>query len=869
MTPDKQAGNVTEKLDIWLRFCDFESHRTVGGRLARWFGIGRHSLPAVTLPALLCGFMVMASPTPMRAGMALVTTAVAAAVLVALLRRSCEKRRSLRHDLLLEFLVVGVVAAVVWLVGGDTYTEGTVYRNLLLPMTVAVGVGLVVASGLVDLMFRRLRQQSCYGEYLKKTELFASSGEVSPITIGTVLTAIATALFRAPLGLLTAPGIAAIITPPVWYKWAALCVFVVCFAAFVIAGLNERFGAMWNLRLRVFFTGGSLLVSVIVTALGAARFAGVDYVTTVFDTAAWHTIGALLAFAYVLSWWYDYWSNRLLADQILGLLDHEALGEAEIDYEIDPRDVHTSVRAQGRKLQVLGAARFVVLNDNPLRFQAWAMNDLIWMVAVSGAPGGKAVPTPLQIRGRMFNFHVVAALLLFGLMGGGAFLLNRGPQLAEATVLQPAPGLSLESTMFGNAAVAADRPLYVIAASGGGTRAALYTAAVLEALARVGKTADIVLGSGVSGGGAALAYYAANREALDRNDIAAWETCFETMKQAYIRDVLERSSEWRMVGPGRLGILLRQSFLDHWNLKPGRQNLMQVRDMGLIFNTSIAGHLELPSKERSGKPLWKVEPEYRKHYTKSTLAGGRLLLTNLDLKDLAAVPLEPDARRLPIIVSGPEVRLEEAAALNANFPPVFANAAIDTGNRVRYWVTDGGAVDNRGMEMLLFALRLALEKRPAGKLPKIHVIVADASALSDGFSQDRGIGSVAGAGSHFASHLDAELVAGIRRMYGTHGDRFEFSYLMMPDRLRVAGSFGTHWMLQSSIDVKLDAGDQVISGEEMIGVLRAVFRGASGQSLSAGACRVLEAVQKDVTRQPGWKHVLDIAGASSVPVSCQ
>jgi len=34
-------------------------------------------------------------------------------------------------------------------------------------------------------------------------------------------------------------------------------------------------------------------------------------------------------------------------------------------------------------------------------------------------------------------------------------------------------------------------------------------------------------------------------------------------------------------------------------------------------------------------------------------------------------------------------------ALNANFPPVFSNAPVDVDQRTRYWVTDGGAADNR------------------------------------------------------------------------------------------------------------------------------------------------------------------------------
>lgn len=74
--------------------------------------------------------------------------------------------------------------------------------------------------------------------------------------------------------------------------------------------------------------------------------------------------------------------------------------------------------------------------------------------------------------------------------------------------------------------------------------------------------------------------------------------------------------------------------------------------------------------------------------------------------------------------------------------------------------------------MLLFALRLSLEehlkKHDADTLPRLQVDVADASGLSDGYTQDRGVSSALGAGTHFASHLDSELVTAIRKQYEKH-----------------------------------------------------------------------------------------------------
>ena len=54
----------------------------------------------------------------------------------------------------------------------------------------------------------------------------------------------------------------------------------------------------------------------------------------------------------------------------------------------------------------------------------------------------------------------------------------------------------------------AQRPSLVVAASGGGTRAAVYTAVALEGMAQIDRARDVVLLSGVSGGGVSAAVFA-------------------------------------------------------------------------------------------------------------------------------------------------------------------------------------------------------------------------------------------------------------------------------------------------------------------------------------------------------------------------
>src|SRR6202008_562821 len=102
----------------------------------------------------------------------------------------------------------------------------------------------------------------------------------------------------------------------------------------------------------------------------------------------------------------------------------------------------------------------------------------------------------------------------------------------------------------------------------GEPRAALYTASVLNGLHRLGVDRDIVLLSGVSGGGAALAFFAGNHDALtgphagqatkDCPD-GQWG-CFNTsVTKPFIEDVLNGATEWRLFRRTALSQLLVES----------------------------------------------------------------------------------------------------------------------------------------------------------------------------------------------------------------------------------------------------------------------------------------------------------------------
>jgi len=169
-------------------------------------------------------------------------------------------------------------------------------------------------------------------------------------------------------------------------------------------------------------------------------------------------------------------------------------------------------------------------------------------------------------------------------------------------------------------------------------------------------------------------------------------------------------------------------------------------------------------------------------------------------------------------VGGEHTAVTAAAALNANFPPVFANGAVDIVSNnskdvlERYWVTDGGATDNRGIISLLYALQSALDEQTktcgnkcksyAMQRPEIHIVIADASAATIDYSADRGVGSKFGAAQKFASQLMLKQIAQAKKAYDDMGGEIHEHYLSMPAVLRMRGGLGTHWMMPVQVTLK-------------------------------------------------------------------
>ena len=732
-------------------------------------------------------------------------------------------------------LLVGLALAVWWLAGPESReADPAPYRQIYallgaLLLTVALPASRWWADWLIGGQRENLRQVMT--GLLDKTQLFVHPYH-PPANWLRIVRAYTLVPLSAPFLLAVFPAAATIVVPrelvsPIF--WLALfSTWAILAAGFY----NGRLRAFRNLLHQMFLAGGPGVVSAIVIVLAATRLAGVEYVTTVLDQASWTVLAGGIVMLYLLFWLYDYWSQRALAEVLLGLLDPKEDHPSEVGY-------------RGHRLQIHGAGRLIALREvqksyreifetyrpmqvfeviyDQLEGRARADQadwDEVDLVADAVAGLGQKVRLYRAIPGIL-----LAALLLWG--ASKVFNLVQSPGLvADVVEVGHAGG---ESKNGGDAvgfdlgralqSGPADQPVYAIAASGGGTRAALYTYSVLRAFHARDLGDRLVLLSGVSGGSLGVAYYAAYRETLGGNT-ENWSRFRQAVAAPYIQEVLAAAGESRFLRGARLGQALTESFErcfydktascdgpagDSFHRTVGE--LSGDGGVGLIFNASIVGSWRPHDPQPSACVAEGARP---RDCGTIEQAGGRMAITNLAGLTSAGGAAGPSGWPLDfpyVVVGDPDVPLVAAAALSANFPPVFSNAEVrlrEGESEARYWVTDGGAVENRGVLSLLLALRaeLAHLEEPTDLAPLV-IFVAEASGLSVRYQEDRGTGAKFAAARQIANRLVSDLLHAVDARYrqitaGRAG--VDLVYLPMPDTFR--SGFGTHWQMPDAIEVQ-------------------------------------------------------------------
>ena len=699
-----------------------------------------------------------------------------------------------------------------------------------------------------------VREARAFRTWLTSTELFANRPH--PVLNGRRLAyALFYGPFYHPLHLLLLPALMALVVPPTWLYVTVISVFVVSLLLLTWGNMAARWDEM-NVQVeRWFLRGGPLFVSVLVIVLGVLRVLQFDYIATIIDALPFGTIFGMIVMTYVLFWTVEYWLNRVVAIRLLRVLrPRPRPGERRVSDELSvPYDRSTDVPSgilvlkDGRYVVSHGTGRFMAVGTgtetfssryatssdmSPVAFNSFNLTELFSRLgeqAQTGEERGYFKDIERRTGNYFFSLNIVmlavtAAFIVY--FADKHIWSNNGIDPVVATVASPQAGGPADLSALLTKDL--DRPAVVVVGSGGGTRAALYTESVLHGLHRLGVDRDIVLLSGVSGGGVALAYFAAFRDELvaappdngDKcpNDFGpsahkghAWNCFNAAMTKPFIEDVLNGATEWRVFSRTALSKLLAESF--HRRLF-GDRRLAAIVSPALILNATIVSHPAEASDllARTLDPLPRDGADQalncgEAERTFRLLSGGRLVFTNV--RDTTAFPRRP-ARipdvELPYeIMQADGIPLATAAALNANFPPVFpaarvrvTNAAVGGCPARSYYVTDGGAVENLGLISALYALQSAIGKLPAGTpLRPIHIVLAEASAISYDYGQDRGLSALSGSRERLAGGLTETLLDNLEHPPKNREraiPQVKWYYLGLPLAFRARGGFGTHWM---------------------------------------------------------------------------
>lgn len=750
-------------------------------------------------------------------------------------------------------LVMAAWAINWWLLATPTALEadGVPYRHTFALFAAALFCIPLLANALARRLFRSVPPQTCaeFTLALHHTELFIARGDPE-LSGRRLINALVNGPLYHPLHLFFLPALVAMMAADDWL-WP-LCVIACVFSGLLLTWgyISTRWQQMVVYIDHWFFSGTPLIVSLAVIGIAAARLAGNQYVTTLLGAAPFGVIFMWILMTYALLWLFEQAIGQALGPQLLRILNDCKTNPDDsppeyIQYAADKISIPLVLR-EHRFIAVHGAGRLAIVGmnaDHHHVFHTYSASDLFATLAAHSDVVEEKQPQPTGIYARLqdaatdidrriklyFNVLNAGVLIICGALI--SHLHSHDSHHATDTVVTASlqPPLFKPSYQHFDLTAALQKqaklqhPAYIVAASGGGTRAAVYTASALRGLAQLNIANDIVLMSGVSGGGVALTYYAAHHDELGSGGnfkAASWQKFREQMAEPFIQDVLEGSMEWRITGSAPLSALLVESFerrLNHGD----RSRFGDVSDLGLILNTSITGHP--PSDSVLVGNAMGADTTHPHDYDClpfTLLSGGRLVFTNIENTRKFPSPLHsrfPDMLMPYVTVRDPHVELWRAAALNANFPPVFPNARVDLldaslscGGKRTYDVTDGGATENLGLLSALYALQSSLEEMQAkslgaAALPEIHIVALEASAIGYDYAQDRGIGTATGGSKErLAGGLTEQLLAAIETQLSALAGKpttVQIHYLAMPTAFRSRGGVGTHWMMPKTVTI--------------------------------------------------------------------
>ena len=765
--------------------------------------------------------------------------------------RSFGRAHALRTCLALLLLLAAVIGALwLWFTPAHpSEAAGGFYPHIyLLFLAVLFGVALF-ARLLGHIMFSGFGASQAFRDSMSSVDLLRNERTAPDVSNLRLVSALFNGVTANPLHFFLLPSFVAFVAPTDWLQWLVPMFALVSLILLVYGSLSSRWEQMLMYVRRWFLVGTPLVMSLAVILVAVLRLLDVQYVSTVVDATPVGVLFIFIVMMYVAFWFFEYWINRWLGEELLELLgaDRHAC-PGFVKYGFKGTDPPPWASTEGRVIALHGMGRFVAQGwferkeprpgERP-REHAFTTYGMVELFDALGERLDKGEESAHDVRRRVrLYFTLINMLLIAGAAGLFLWHLNWSRPLAVAPMVQAsaikpeqvskaelvaqarASGDALAQRLLAQAAER--RPSLVVAASGGGTRAAVYTAVALEGMGQIHRARDVVLLSGVSGGGVSAAVFASRfaslRDANPRDETrehpGPWMKYVATVSQPFIQDVLEGAGELRISGRASLGVLLQES-LERRAFAPeftGIDTFAKLEDPALILNSAISGHPYSDSELLQGRVAAPGQSCVSQSRPYANLAGGRLIFTNLD--NLSGFPSPsadvPDMWLPYRIVNDGSVELAAASALTANFPPVFSNARVRLITRESgecpaqsYFVTDGGATENLGLVSALFALRGTLAQLPeTAALGDIHVLALEASAIDYDYRDDRGVGAATGGSKErINAGLTQVLLREVGALVAQHGAALRVHYLPLPVAFRSRGGFGTHWMFARNVRV--------------------------------------------------------------------
>lgn len=849
----------------WRRLDAFVNQPLPTGRGRFWTWLAPDGYPwfVPALAAILV--LVMALGPTVELGWVNLLLLAGGLILLLLLQVAAARFRLANQYLLGGQLVILALLVLLLTLGSRPEAYGLATAAPRLHIGVGIACALILAVGIdwfvAGTLFRS-RAGGRLASVLPQVELFQPRGRYDFMgkgPIAALVSALAITPVRYPVELLLPGSLLCLFVPPHYLSYVFVVTVLLTWGVLFLGILFDRLMEILQTIGRLFFIGPQRVISILVIAVAVLRLLNVHYITYLFNAGSTGygnpTIMGYIFFAYATAWYYAFWCDHFVARRLIRLLDPKPgdVTPTEIPYPFAGDPKLTKISNAGRSISLHGAGRLKLQGhyegDDPkgpaLQFMTPAevitqFRNQLEQTSLNPSSSEDLLASLRNLQRSTLVYPVIAGALAYLLIGVPAYLTFtyavQPPELAIGYGY--AVDKNLGTLLFGESAnggvcpaLTSDTPRIAVAASGGGTRAAIYTASLLRGLAEHGQICNVVLVSGVSGGSAALAYFALHETELRKRgtpDEKAWDAFSHAMAAPFIEYVIDRASDMRiafgrdrwqpstcnepmrkeesvtglMPARSRFGNILAEAFV----CKMG-SGTMGDPSFGIMLNTSILGTFPdsaHPCKDADGLSLPEQATRCRDTLAAASAenAGGRLVLTNLTPPK--RLP-DDGSRHMDIItLDQSDISIARAAALSANFPPVFPDAAIDVKTPDaagrRYWVTDGGAVENRGAMTLYYAARDVLTNDAAGlgPLPPLHVVIADASASAGRYSESFGFGSVLGAGGQLGLGIETEIRDDMEKLYCDHKSQMTVHEIAMPPIFN-DGGIGTHWLLPGSL----------------------------------------------------------------------